>query len=117
MSGFDVSADFDSAAWTLVSHNPDLGTKVYHLDLGNGQIVQRTEYYMDAALVEQNKALLNESEGQGWGDGRVVARIPMSVLFDPNGLGAALQNNDDPYVKKFLNDSDNGHWRTFKGHL
>lgn len=117
MNGFDVPADFDSAAWVLVAHNPDLGTKTYHLDLGNGQIVERREYYMDAELVEQNKALLNESEGQGWGNGRVVARVPMSVLFDPNGLGGALQNNDDAYVKKFLNNSDNGHWRTFKGQL
>lgn len=98
--------------WLPWSYDPVTRKKVTFCENEDGTILWNTETVVEA-LVEQNKALFNDSEGQRWGDGKVVASIDMSTYFDK--IVPAKQNGDDAFIKRFLNDSDNRGYRTFKG--
>lgn len=106
--------NLDSAAWVKVGENPALGTITYELDLGD-HVIRRTDTVIDEEIVRQNRFEFNESEGKSWGDGKIAARIPLAVWFDK--LNEASQNGDDTYIKKWLNSSENAHWRTWKGNV
>jgi hypothetical protein len=54
--------------------------------------------------------------GQRFGDGRIVARIPLSILYGKE-LGEAFKVGDEPYIRKFLDDPNNAWMRTFGGRL
>ena len=50
-----------------------------------------------------------------WGDGAVAARIPMHIWA--RQLAPAMQQGDDRYIAKWLNDSDHSKLRTRGGRL
>lgn len=111
-----TQVNLEHGDWQLVSWNPETGHKLYELDLGDGHVIHREEYYADQELIDENKALYNESDGKRWGDnGRSIARIPLNVWLDQ--LSKPLQEHDESYVKKWLNSSENRQWRTFKGNV
>lgn len=110
-----IPTNLESGDWRLVEFEPDTGLRRYELDLGNGTTIVRTEYYKTEELIEQNKQSLNDSTNKRWGDGKVVASIPLNTFF--RELAPALNNHDPNYVKKWLNDSDNGAFRTFGGRV
>lgn len=66
-------------------------------------------------ILDANKQQLNSSAGKRWGDGQVVARIPLDMYF--KDFNKARKNGDTQWVKRFLNDSDNSKLRTFEGKL
>jgi hypothetical protein len=101
--------------WRLFDENPALGIKRYRLDLGNGQAVMRTEYHHTEELLKANHEQLMDSQGSRWGDGQIVARIPLNVLY--NELGDAVREGDEAYVNKWLNNSDHRKFRTREGKL
>lgn len=103
----------DDGDWVLIEQTPDF--RRWELDIGNNQVVRRTEYLMDEDLFEANMRQLNDSDGDRWGDGKVVASIPMNEFFKK--LGPAVKAGDREYVKKFLNDGDNRRYRRFKGQV
>ena len=99
---------------------------------GNGRVVYRSrdkvvwmaEVYGETVtcvqqrvdqIVEDNKEALNNSAGKRFGDGRVVASIPLDIYY--NKLVPAKKNGDDAYIKRFLNDSDNRAFRRFGGNI
>lgn len=96
--------------WKVFSRDPD-GTVTYFLDNGDSWIL-KTETPIDN-LIEDNKAELAESVGVRWGDGKVVARIPLNLFYDK--LAEPMQQRDKKYISRFLNDGDNAVFRTFKG--
>lgn len=100
--------------WRLISDNPELGVRHYELEMDNMTVI-RTEHYAIPAFMEANKALYDASDGQRWGEGKVAARIPLSVLYGE--LAEPMREGDKDYIKKFLNDFDNRGYRTFKGQL
>ena len=73
-------------------------------------VQELTEPYYEA-----NRERLNDSAGQRWGDGKVVARIPLPVFYDT--ILPAQKAGDEKWIKKFLNNSDNRKFRTFGGDL
>lgn len=97
----------------LISYDPVLRKKVYVIEDENS-CVFKTETEVEQ-LVEENKASFNDSEGKRWGDGKVVASIDLPTYFQK--LIPAKQAGDDAYIKRFLNDSDNRAYRTFKGRI
>ncbi|MGV2975679.1 hypothetical protein AB1P65_09500 [Roseibium alexandrii] len=111
-----TQVDLDHGDWQLVSWDPETGRKLYELDTGDGHVICREEYYADEQLLDENKALYNESEGKRWGEnGRSIARIPLNVWLEQ--LAAPVREHDDKYVQKWLNDAENKQWRTFKGNV
>ena len=98
--------------WKIFSRDPD-GTVTYFLDNGDSWIL-KTETPIDN-LIADNRDELNASAGQRWGDGKVVARIPLNLFYDK--LAEPMRQRDRDYIKRFLNDGDNAVFRTFKGNV
>lgn len=104
--------------WTLVSDDPILGKRVYRLDLDDNYAVHRTEYYRINELIDANAEDGAALRGQSWGDGQLVARIPVTKLFNPEtGLIDALREGDDRYLNRWLNDGDNRAFRVKEGQV
>lgn len=101
--------------WKFFDDNPTLGIRRYRLDLGDGNVVMRTEYYVTDALFTLNNAKQIESLNTPYGDGAVVASIPLNVLWSE--LGDAVRAGDDPHINRWLNDPDHAKFRTRGGRL
>ena len=99
----------------LFSHDPEFGiTKWWHWDeekqAGTIETVQTVD-----ALIDQNVAHQNaQTRLDRWGDGKVVARIPMSVYAELLGSG---KSQDSAYMRRWLNDPDNRKFRTRLGRI
>lgn len=83
----------------------------YRLELEPGTFIIRTEYLADEELQEENRQLFNASETKRFGDGRVIARVPMNKLFQE----FAGRWTDEDYTKWWLNRDQNRPFRTFRG--
>lgn len=104
----------DAGDWVLISFDPVTQRRIYELDLGNGQVVRRTEYEVEP-LLEANAEAEKASLNKRWGDGQVVASVPMHMFY--RDLVPAIKQEDRKFVKKWLNDLDNKKFRTFKGNI
>lgn len=106
-----------SKDWKLVDHDPVTSISTYQKLEGDTLIVR--QYYEAAPqLFEQNAKLRNETSGKRWGDGQIVASIPLPELFSDNTyVGRAFKQGDMQSVKKFLNDPDNIRYRLKEGNL
>lgn len=80
---------------------------------------EKTHYRVDypvAQAIEQN-TLLRNSAPSGWkGDWHKIASVPLNALYD-TGLAEAMNQHDDKFISRFLNDSDNRAWRTKDGRV
>ena len=100
--------------WTLDSYDPALGRSIWSYYDGE-QLHYRIDYEV-SELIEQNKLEFNEAPS-GWkGDWHKVASIPHNILYS-SGFDAAVQQRDNKFVKRWLNDSDNQAWRTKPGRV
>lgn len=98
--------------WTLFEYEPKLKRQVWYRENPDGSTTWRTDYEVDPTI-EINKAQRNMSQ-PGWaGDMHHVASIPLNVFHDQ--LAEAARQNDQAYMSKWLNDSDNRAWRTKDG--
>lgn len=103
---------FGGIGTRLPSSDPTTIVWVAQID---GQFVTCTDTFVDPAL-ERNRELFNESYGKRWGEGKIVASVPMPMLYQ-GYLGDARAARDDKAVRKFLNDPDNVGLRTFRGRV
>lgn len=109
-----------------------MGTPFYDPFKGAGKVVKRTadkvvwmletdehQVFCTQSLVdpilEANQARLNESQGKRWGDGQIVASIPLDFYYDR--IAPAKKAGDEAYVKRILNDGDFSKFRTFGGRV
>lgn len=102
--------------WELIEWDAATGRTVW--SMFDGQKVHiRTDTPVTQTL-EQNAAARNAASS-GWkGDYHRIASVPMQLLYDENlGLNKAVQQGDDAYLKRWLNDSDNAAWRTKEGRV
>ena len=67
------------------------------------------------ALLEWNKKLYNEP-GK-WGDGAVVAKMPMVLREQLKRDGVIREDGDTTLYKRWLNDPDNRGWRIRPGRV
>lgn len=114
--------DPNDPGWRLISDDPIAGKRMYgievHDDAIGDCIVYRTEYYRINALTDANSEQAANMVGQGWGDGKVVARLPMTMLFDEsNGLMQAFREGDDKFINRWLNDGENRAFRVKEGRV
>ena len=100
----------------ILSHDDFTGvTKTFHADDNGNSFVIETGM-SEAALediVEANKANYNDAD-KGWGNGRIVASIPIHIYWDLKKRGIA---DDDVAMKRWLNDPENRFFRTRPGQV
>lgn len=98
--------------WELVEHDHFSGRCVWRYFDG-----AMTHYRTDepvSGLIEQNKLERNDC-GAGWkGDWHKVGSVPLNMAWQ-TGIVDAISQQDDKFIAKFLNDSDNRAWRTKHG--
>jgi hypothetical protein len=100
----------------LLANDHGDGSVDYFHDLGDGNYAIESRQDV-TELVEFNKAVQNANTGR-WGDGQVVAHIPLVVLEDLQRKGVidSMWNlKDDPGFRKWLNDPSNRFFRTKLG--
>ena len=102
--------------FTLHEYDPVTGRTVWAMFDG-----EKTVFRVDtpvAATIEENAQFRNAAS-TGWkGDYHRIASVPMQLLYDDNlGLNKAIQQGDDKYLSRWLNDADNRAFRTKDGNV
>lgn len=113
-SKIDPSTIPDSA-WEFEGYSP-CGTKRYSrvwIDKEAGTYIRRSEFVPQDELKAMNREQLNDSYGKRFGDGRVIARIPLNHLYQE--VVPYLQQGDKDHLKWWLNRDENQVWRNFRG--
>lgn len=98
----------------LLSYDDFTGiSKWFHWDDSNDTFLIETEQAAPVLedIIENNKQDFNDAPAR-WGEGRLVARIPLHIYWDLKKKGIA---DDDAAMKRWLNDPDNRFFRTFPG--
>jgi hypothetical protein len=95
--------------------NPEMGIAEYSRLDANGTVHMITIQADLEGTLSHNKELETNSNGQKFGDGQIVASIPMPV-FDHH-LADAVANKDRKFIKRFLNNPDFKGFRTFRGRI
>lgn len=103
----------DENGWGLVSHDEKLGRTVWTME-ENGKTHYRTDYRVDN-IVDQNKEHAAELRGRAWGGGQRIASIPLNVYYDQ--VAPAVQQDDQRFLSKWLNDGDNAAFRVKEGRV
>jgi hypothetical protein len=88
---------------------------VYWIDREKGVGFRKTENLVEADLIASNQQSLNDSQGQRFGDGKIVSRIPLNVFY--RDFAPRLKEGDEDYVKWWLNHDNNRPYRTFRGRV
>ncbi|MBA5724402.1 hypothetical protein [Candidatus Liberibacter sp.] len=101
-------------SWRLVNYDPITGRTIWCCS-DDQQEVYRIDYPIDH-LIEHNKLCRQEISRKKNGDWQRVASIPVSVLRDSH-LMQAHSKGDDIWIKNWLNNKDNGVWRTSEGYV
>lgn len=101
----------------LVGYDPLTGVETWFHPSDDGEkftIEERNSAEWNQAVVDLNKAQMNDTAGQKFGDGKHVARLPMSVFIDLQRKGIT---KDEKAFRAWLNDPDNRFFRTFEGNV
>ena len=83
--------------------------------IGEGSFIVRTEYLADEALAESNRQQFDDSQGKRFGDGRVIARVPLNKFFAE--LSGKIRQGDKDHAKWWLNSDEARPFRTFRGRI
>lgn len=103
------------SAWELVEITPLYRRYICVID-EHGSYAQKTEYIENDKLIDQNKELHADSYGKRFGDGQVVARIPLNVLYGQKSeIMKRMREGDDDHLKWWLNREEARPFRTFRG--
>ncbi|HSF91395.1 MAG TPA: hypothetical protein VLA51_04235 [Paracoccaceae bacterium] len=100
--------------WTLFDYDIKTGRQVWVIHNADGTSTWRTDYPVQPTI-DINQAQRNLAQENWKGDYHHVASIPLNVYYDQ--LAEASRQNDEKYVSKWLNDSDNRAWRTKNGNV
>jgi len=104
-------------SWVLFDTDPDTGRKIWmSLDEGPpGKTLWRVEMPIDS-LIEANAEAEKATHGKRFGDWNRIASVPTNIL-EQTGLDTAVQMQDDRFLSKWMNDSDNAKFRTSRGRV
>lgn len=98
--------------WSLFDYDVKTGRQVWVLHNDDGSMTFRTDYPVEAT-VDANTAQRNLAQDNWAGDYHQIASIPLNVYYDQ--LAEATKQDDQAFISKWLNDSDNRAWRTKGG--
>jgi len=100
--------------WTLYEHDFKLKRTVWVRTNADGTTTMRTDYAVDDTI-EANRDMRNAAS-KGWqGDWHKVASVPLNLYYDK--LHEAAKQDDEKFIDRWLNDSDNRAWRTKGGRV
>jgi len=89
-------------------------TKYWHFDEETEQATIEARQDV-TAIVEENKAIFNATEKHDrYGEFSRVASIPLSIFYQ---LKAEGKLDDQAYMKRWLNDPENRHFRVRAGQV
>lgn len=88
---------------------------VYWIDRQKGLGFRKTENLVEEELLARNRESLNDSHGKRFGDGKVIASIPLNVFY--RDFAGRLKEGDDDFAKWWLNHDHNRPYRTFRGRV
>lgn len=108
-------ARIPESAWEFAGFTPDglARIDICWIDRENGIFAQRKINLVEPELLEMNRQEYDASQTKRFGDGRVVARVPLNVFF--RDFAARLKEGDTDFNKWWLNHSENRPYRTFRG--
>ncbi|NQY81955.1 MAG: hypothetical protein HRT36_02695 [Alphaproteobacteria bacterium] len=104
---------YDDKGFQLMERDPLTGRTVWRKE-EDDKILFRTDYPVDAIL-DDNEERFNASLNDRYGDGKIVASIPIGFYFAK--LAEPIREGDQKYVKRILNDREYVKFRTFGGHI
>ncbi len=100
--------------WQCVASNPVSGVSTWVKEEDDGLLVQTRQDV--SALLDKNMAQRNVAANHWRGDYHCIAALPLEMMHSTD-LGRAIQEGDDSYVDRFLNDGDNSKLRTKEGRV
>lgn len=113
---FEGAYLFDSRppgdGWEILTE--DIYSRVWIRVLPEGGF-QTCTFERVGPVLERNYELQKETDGKSWGDGQIVASIPLDKYF--RDIVPARNNGDEKWIRKYLNDPDNSLLRTKRGRL
>lgn len=107
--------DIHGDAWEVYEVTPDYRRSRLWLDDTRTSCIIRTEHLADEALAESNRQQFNDSHGKRFGDGKIVARVPLNKFYAE--LAAKIREGDKDHAKWWLNSDEARPFRTFRGRL
>lgn len=114
----EALANLPDSAWTPVERTPDYVISEAVIDIaGTMTIAHRKQYVADQLLQDLNRHEYDDSQTQRFGDGKVVGRIPLNVLFGHSEIATKLREGDRDHLKWWLNKDENRPFRSFKGRV
>jgi len=93
----------------VVARYPD---KVIWMTEMDGDFIYCTQQ-LAQPILDSNQEAMNNNLGKRWGDGKVIASIPLPLYFEK--IVPARQAGDEAYIRRFLNDIDYRKFRRFGG--
>ena len=97
--------------WQLVGHDPELRRSLWATLDENLEWVFRVDYEVDH-LLQANHEENIEQKNKPFQEWHKVASVPVGQYH--KDLDEAADQNDDAYIRKYLNDPDNRKFRTFR---
>lgn len=103
-------------AWELYEITPAYKRYICMID-DQGSFATKTEFLANDKLIAENQQMFHDSLSQRYGDeGRVVARIPMNVLYgSEHELNKKMVEGDWDHLNWWLNRDAARPFRTFRG--
>lgn len=100
--------------WRLLGFDQETGKTAWMLFNEDGSLTVKTFMPVDD-LLEANAAAMALDDGRWKGEMHRVASVPMHIW--QRELAPAVQQNDDAYVNRWLNDIDHRKFRTKGGNV
>ena len=95
--------------------NKELGiTRTWHYDEAKDEATIQTQQDVTDVIEENKNEFAQIDERAKWGELTKVASIPLSLYYQ---LKAEGKLDDQAYMKRWLNDPDNRHFRTRPGEV
>ncbi len=118
LAGLEAYLADKGGDWRVFSAKPDIATYTLMQDIGDAFVTVTVQLDTEP-LFDMNRADEAESNGKRFGDGKVVARVPLHLLYSNEGgnIGQAMDEGDRKHVRRFLNDREHYKFRTFRGSL
>ena len=109
----DAQPIYDDKGWLLLGYDQELGRTLWGALDDDNEIVIRADYDV-TPILEANDADRNAPENMSrrFGEWERVASVPIGQLH--KDLDPALDQNDDKYIRRYLNDPDHRKFRTFR---
>ncbi len=98
--------------WTLFAYDQETGRTIWSTWI-DGKITFRIDTPVDH-IIHANMIDRTSDHPDRFGDYVRIASIPLQHFYDV-GLAEASVQQDNKFISRFINDSDNAAWRTREG--